>query len=337
MKRYGDFFTKIVDMENLQEAYHKASKGKHWQRNVRTYDADPIPWLMKLKESLEQETFHTASYTTKQIYEPKERTIYILPFYPDRIVHHAVMNVLEPVFDKLMIYDSYSCRKGKGQHAGSRRCMEMVRHNRYCLKCDISKFYPSVNHEVLKTILRHKLKDKRLLALLDDVIDSTHTDTNVPIGNYLSQWFGNLYMNELDTYTKQHWHIRDYIRYCDDFCFFSNDKDELRKIRAELPGYLAGTLKLKLSKCQLFPTAQGVDFLGYRHFPRYILVRKKTATRIRRHLREVMHLLKQGRISPETANAKVASARGWVQHANAHHYAVANHIDELWEEVSGYE
>lgn len=267
MKRYGDFFTKIVDMENLQEAYCKASKGKHWQRNVRTYDADPIPWLMKLKESLEQGTFNTASYTTKQIYEPKERTIYILPFYPDRIVHHAVMNVLEPVFDKLMIYDSYSCRKGKGQHAGSRRCMEMVRHNRYCLKCDISKFYPSVNHEVLKKILRHKLKDKRLLALLDDVIDSTHTDTNVPIGNYLSQWFGNLYMNELDTYTKQHWHIRDYIRYCDDFCFFSNDKDELRKIRAELPGYLADTLKLKLSKCQLFPTAQGVDFLGYRHFP----------------------------------------------------------------------
>ncbi len=336
MKRYGDFFTKIVDMENLQEAYCKASKGKHWQRNVRTYDADPIPWLMKLKESLEQGTFHTASYTTKQIYEPKERTIYILPFYPDRIVHHAVMNVLEPVFDKLMIYDSYSCRKGKGQHAGSRRCMEMVRHNRYCLKCDISKFYPSVNHEVLKKILRHKLKDKRLLALLDDVIDSTHTDTNVPIGNYLSQWFGNLYMNELDTYTKQHWHIRDYIRYCDDFCFFSNDKDELRKIRAELPGYLADTLKLKLSKCQLFPTAQGVDFLGYRHFPRYILVRKKTAARIRRHLREVMHLLEQGRISPETAKAKVASARGWVQHANAHHYAVANHIDALWEEVSGY-
>lgn len=336
MKRYGDFFTKIVDMENLQEAYCKASKGKHWQRNVRTYDADPIPWLMKLKESLEQGTFHTASYTTKQIYEPKERTIYILPFYPDRIVHHAIMNVLEPVFDKLMIYDSYSCRKGKGQHAGSRRCMEMVRHNHYCLKCDISKFYPSVNHEVLKKILRHKLKDKRLLALLDDVIDSTHTDTNVPIGNYLSQWFGNLYMNELDTYTKQHWHIRDYIRYCDDFCFFSNDKDELRKIRAELPGYLADTLKLKLSKCQLFPTAQGVDFLGYRHFPRYILVRKKTAARIRRHLREVMHLLKQGRISPETAKAKVASARGWVQHANAHHYAVANHIDALWEEVSGY-
>jgi hypothetical protein len=336
MKRYGDFFTKIVDMENLHEAYCKASKGKHWQRNVRTYDADPIPWLMKLKELLEQGAFHTASYTTKQIYEPKERTIYILPFYPDRIVHHAVMNVLEPVFDKLMIYDSYSCRKGKGQHAGSRRCMEMVRHNRYCLKCDISKFYPSVNHEVLKKILRHKLKDKRLLALLDDVIDSTHTDTNVPIGNYLSQWFGNLYMNELDTYTKQHWHIRDYIRYCDDFCFFSNDKDELRKIRAELPGYLANTLKLKLSKCQLFPTAQGVDFLGYRHFPRYILVRKKTAARIRRHLREVMHLLKQGRISQETAKAKVASARGWVQHANAHHYAVANHIDELWEEVSGY-
>ena len=247
------------------------------------------------------------------------------------------MNILEPIFDKLMIKDSYACRKGKGQHAGSTRCMEMVRRNKYCLKCDISKFYPSVNHAVLKRIIRHKIKDKELLALLDEIIDSTHTETNVPIGNYLSQWFGNLYMNEIDKYVKQTLHFKDYIRYCDDFCFFSNDKDELRKIRAWLPEYLNTQLKLRLSKCQLFPTSQGVDFLGYRHFPRYILVRKRTAKRIKRHLRETMHLLRQGRITPETAKSKIASAKGWIQHANAHNYTLANHINELWEEVKAYE
>lgn len=337
MKRYGDLFDKITTLDNLQEAYRRSARGKHWQRAVKEYDKDSLPWLLKLQEALKQGTFHTAPYKTKQIYEPKERTIYILPFYPDRIVHHAVMNILEPIFDKLMIKDSYACRKGKGQHAGSTRCMEMVRRNKYCLKCDISKFYPSVNHAVLKRIIRHKIKDKELLSLLDEIIDSTHTETNVPIGNYLSQWFGNLYMNEIDKYVKQTLHFKDYIRYCDDFCFFSNDKDELRKIRAWLPEYLNTQLKLRLSKCQLFPTSQGVDFLGYRHFPRYILVRKRTAKRIKRHLRETMHLLRQGRITPETAKSKIASAKGWIQHANAHNYTLANHINELWEEVKAYE
>lgn len=337
MKRYGNLFNKITTLDNLQIAYRKSSRGKHWQRAVKVYDKDPLPWLVKLQESLKNGTFHTAHYKTKQIYEPKERTIYILPFYPDRIVHHAVMNVLEPIFDKLMIKDSYACRKGKGQHAGSNRCMEMVRRNKYCLKCDISKFYPSVNHAILKRIIRHKIKDKKLLWLLYEIIDSTHTETNVPIGNYLSQWFGNLYMNEVDKYVKHKLRVKDYIRYCDDFCFFSNNKDELREIRSWLPEYLDKQLKLKLSKCQLFPTSQGVDFLGYRHFPRYILVRKRTAKRIRRHLRETMHLLKCGRITPKTARSKIASAKGWIQHANAHNYAMANHINKLWEEVKAYE
>lgn len=328
---------RITEIENLKWAYQKASKGKHWQRKIQRYDKDPEPWLEKLKETLENGNYHTSEYHTKQIYEPKERTIYILPFYPDRIVHHAIMNVLEPIWEKLLIYDSYACIKGKGQHAGSKRCMEMVRRNTWCLKCDISKFYPSVHHETLKKIIRQKIKDERLLNLMDEIIDSTHTETNVPIGNYLSQWFGNIYLNQLDMEVKQRLKAKDYIRYCDDFCFFSNDKEELRRIREWLPRYLADVLHLKLSKCELFPVSHGVDFLGYRHFPQYILVRKRTARRMKAHLKEVMYLLKRGKISKEQAISKVASAQGWAKHANAHNYAVSNHIQELWEEVKAYE
>ncbi len=324
-------------MDNLELAYSKASKGKHWQRKIKIYDENPKPWLEKLKESLEQGTFKTSKYTTKNIYEPKERTIYILPFYPDRIVQHAIMNVLEPIWEKLLIADSYACIKGKGQHAGSKKCMEFVRRYKYCLKCDISKFYPSIHHETLKRIIRKKIKDTRLLALMDGIIDSTHTDTNVPIGNYLSQWFGNIYLNELDMYVKHRLKLKGYIRYCDDFCFFSNDKEELRHIRAWLPVYLADTLHLKLSKCELFPVSQGVDFLGYRHFPKYILVRKKTAKRMKARLKALIHELKRGIISKEQAVSKIASANGWISHANAHNYSVANHISELWEEVNASE
>ncbi|WP_286821283.1 RNA-directed DNA polymerase [Mitsuokella sp. UBA4253] len=336
MKRYGNLYDKITDMDNLRVAFYKAAQGKHYQDKVKIVEENCDEYLMRLKEMLENGTYHTSQYATKQIYEPKERTIYILPFYPDRIAHHAIMNVLAPIMDSFMIYDSYACRKEKGQHAGSKRCMQMVRRNLYCLKCDISKFYPSIDHDVLKSILEHKFKDKRLIALLNEIIDSTNTQTNVPIGNYLSQWFGNLYLNELDTKVKYELCVKDYIRYCDDFCFFSLDKEELRRIRAWLPKYLQDTLKLKLSKCELFPVSHGVDFLGYRHFPRYILVRKRTAKGIKKHLKETMYLLKHGRISKDQALAKIASAKGWIKHANSHHYTMATHIDDLWKEVKRY-
>lgn len=337
MKRHGNLYSKITEIDNIREAYVKASKGKHWQKKVQLYDKNRETWILKLKKDLEDETFRTAAYMTKEIYEPKKRTIYILPFYPDRIVHHAILNILEPIWEKTLIKDTYACIKGRGQQAGSTRCMEMVRRNKYCLKCDISKFYPSVDHDVLKKILIHKIKDPKLIKLLFEIIDSTHTEKNVPIGNYLSQWFGNMYLNELDMQVKHKLRIKNYIRYCDDFCLFSNDKDELRKIRNWLRDYLENTLLLRMSKCDLFPVSQGVDFLGYRHFPKYILVRKRTAKRIKKHLNETMYLLKHGRISKEQARSKVASAKGWIKHANSHNYAIANKIDNLWKEVNEYE
>ena len=200
MKRHNNLFDKIVDKDNLLLAYKKAKKHKNWQQKVIRVEKDLDNLIEGLRLSLINGTYKTAEYRTKKIYEPKERTIYVLPFYPDRIVHHAIMNILEPIWDNLFISDSYACRNGKGQHKGSQKCMEFVRKNKYCLKCDISKFYPSINHEILKLIIRKKIKCKRTLNLLDTIIDSIDGETNIPIGNYLSQWFGNLYLNELDMF-----------------------------------------------------------------------------------------------------------------------------------------
>lgn len=260
MKRHNNLFDKIVDKDNLLLAYKKAKKHKSWQQKVIRVEKDLDNLIEELRLSLINGTYKTAEYRTKKIYEPKERTIYVLPFYPDRIVHHAIMNILEPIWDNLFISDSYACRNGKGQHKGSQKCMEFVRKNKYCLKCDISKFYPSINHEILKLIIRKKIKCKRTLNLLDTIIDSIDGETNIPIGNYLSQWFGNLYLNELDMFMKHDNKIKCYIHYCDDFLLFSNDKALLKEMAIKIKDYVENILKLRLSKCNLFPTSSGNRF-----------------------------------------------------------------------------
>lgn len=244
MKRHNNLFDKIVDKDNLLLAYKKAKKHKSWQQKVIRVEKDLDNLIEELRLSLINGTYKTAEYRTKKIYEPKERTIYVLPFYPDRIVHHAIMNILEPIWDNLFISDSYACRNGKGQHKGSQKCMEFVRKNKYCLKCDINKFYPSINHEILKLIIRKKIKCKRTLNLLDTIIDSIDGETNIPIGNYLSQWFGNLYLNELDMFMKHDNKIKCYIRYCDDFLLFSNDKALLKEMAIKIKDYVENIFHL---------------------------------------------------------------------------------------------
>lgn len=335
MKRYGNLYSKLVSMDNIELAYRNARKHKTWQTQVKRVDKHKDVLLHKLQTSLINHTFTTAPYRTKDIYEPKHRVIYILPFYPDRIVQHAIVNILSPIWDKMFIYDSYACRKNKGQHKGSKRCMEYAMKYEYCLQGDISKFYPSIHHDLLKQIIRKKIKDKDMLMLLDDIIDSTHSDTNVPIGNFLSQWFGNLVLNELDMYVKHVLHIKPYIRYCDDFLLFGNDKHELHRLATCIRSFIENTLQFKLSKLNLFHTYQGVDFLGYRHFHNgKLLVRKRTSKRIKKRMRTVLSLLLKHRISKERARGQIASAEGWIKHANSYNLKRSLNIDKLKELIN---
>ena len=338
MKRHGHLWDKFVDVNNLRLAVKNAAKGKRWQRKIQKILSREEACIQELHERLVSGQYRTSSYKTKLIYEPKVRTIFILPFYPDRIVHHAIMQVLEPIWDGLLISDTYACRVGKGQHAGSKRCMQWVRQYKYCLKCDVSKFYPSIDHEILKAIIRKKIKDPLMLNLLDEIIGSVPDGKNVPIGNYLSQWFGNIYLNELDMLIKVEKRIKPYLRYCDDFVIFSNNKDELHALAAEVKEFLATKLLLRLSKCEVFPVSQGVDFLGYRHFPQgYILVRKSTAKRVKRRMSTLLNDLKSGRIDVDTAVSKVASTEGWIKHANTKNFRVSLKLNDIKKELKRYE
>ncbi len=334
MKRRGNLFEKIVTVENIELAFEKARQGKNWQDTVKEVERNREKKLDALRQLLISGSFKTSDYKVKTIHEPKERQIFILPFYPDRIVQHAIMNVVAPIWESMFIYDSYACRKGKGQHAGSKRCMQFVRRNAWVCQFDISKFYPSIPHDKLLEIIQRKIKDRKVITLLGDIITSIGDARNVPIGNYTSQWFGNLYLNELDQLVKHKYHVRDYLRYCDDFLIFGNDKEELRRVADEIESFVGNVLQLRLSKKELYPTSHGVDFLGYRHFPSgKILVRKSTAKRIKKRMKAVPWEIKHGRITREQAEGKIASAHGWLKHANAHHLRLTIKLDELKKEV----
>lgn len=330
MKRVNNLFEKIYDMENLRYAFVKASKHKHSKSYVKEVEEDLDNKLLEIQEMLKNGTYKTSVYKIKEIFEPKKRQIYVLPFFPDRIVHHAIMNILEPIWEKIMYEHSYACRTGKGQHKGSAKCMEFTRKYKYCLQCDISKFYPSINHTILKNILRKKLKDKELLVLLDSIIDSVEGETNVPIGNYISQWFGNLYLNELDTRAKHIYKSKAYIRYCDDFVFFANDKQELINIANDLEIWLKDVLDLKMSKCSLFPVTQGLDFLGYRHFPDKILLRKSTAKKEKKIINSLWRDVNNNSITDwDSALSRIDSIIGWSKHAQCYNFREKLRMSEL--------
>ena len=189
MKRINNLFDKIVTIENLCLAEKKARKNKGNRKDVIEFSKNKFELLLKLQQQLINEEYVTSKYSTFIIREPKERLIFKLPYYPDRIVHHAIMNILESIWVSIFIKNTYSCIKGRGIHAAVKdikKALKDEQGTKYCLKLDIKKFYPSIDHSVLKQVIRKKLKDNKLLRLLDSIIDST---SGVPIGNYLSQFF----------------------------------------------------------------------------------------------------------------------------------------------------
>jgi retron-type reverse transcriptase len=334
MKRHGNLWSKIITTENIALAYKKARKGKGWQHKVQNFEKNLEDNLENIRQSLIEKSFTTSEYRVKEVYEPKQRTIYILPFAPDRIVQHAVMNVLEPIWNSMMIEDSYACRQGKGQHSASRRTMQWVRKYKYCFQADVKKFYPSINHDILMNIVRRKIKDPDVLWLLEDIIYSIPGDNNVPIGNYTSQWLGNLYLNELDMYVKHQLREKAYLRYNDDFVIFGNDKQKLHEQRNNIRCFLKYNMDLTMSKDKGLPVFQGLDFVGYRHFPNKILLRKRTAKRVKKKIDSIPYLLKTGAISPESALSSIASTQGWLQWANTHNLSIALQLEKLKGEVN---
>jgi RNA-directed DNA polymerase len=309
MKRINNLFKQVYSMENLRLADMRARKGKSKQYGVIQHDKNREQNLFSLHEMLRTKTYKTSEYTTFKIYEPKEREIFRLPYFPDRITHHAVMNVLESVFVSTFTADTYSCIKGRGIHGAFyklRKALLDQDGTAYCLKLDIKKFYPNVNHDILKQLLRRKIKDTDMLWLLDEIIDSTE---GLPIGNYLSQYLANFYLTYFDHWLKEEKSVKYYFRYADDIVILSSNKPELHKLLTEIRQYLEIKLDLTVKEnYQVFPVAaRGIDFIGYVFYHSHVLLRKG----IKKNFARMM--------AKRRNKASIASYNGWASHCNSKH------------------
>lgn len=307
MKRINNLYAQICSIENLNAADAIARMGKSGQYGVKLHDRNREANIQQLHEALLNKTYKTSSYSTFTIFEPKEREIFRLPYYPDRIVHHAVMLILEPIFVSAFTADTYSCIKGKGIHAASnavKRALKNEAETTYCLKLDIKKFYPNVDHEILKALLRRKFKDVELLWLLDNIIDSA---PGLPIGNYLSQYFANYYLSQFDHWLKEEKGVKNYFRYADDLVFLSGSKEYLHQLLNDVRQYLASKLKLTIKEnYQVFPVAaRSIDFVGYRHYHTHTLLRKGIKQNFARM------------IARRKTPSSIASYMGWAKHCDS--------------------
>lgn len=311
MKSYNNLWEKFISKENFELAYKNSIKKKGRQRQIRKFNENKVENLEAVRNLVVNGKFHTAKYKAMTIYEPKERIIYKLPYNPDRIVQHAIMNILKPIFTRSFIKDTYACIEERGQHKAVIRCGEFIRKNEYCLKCDIRKFYPSIDQKILSEKLHKIIRDKKFMSIVDDVIFSFSGGKNCPIGNYCSQWFGNYYLSFLDNFVKHQLKCKNYVRFCDDFLLCSNDKNYLRLCRAEIKSFLHDSLKLDFSKCDLFKTKQGVDYCGYRNFGKYVLLRKATAKGMKRRFRWLYK--NEEKLADDYVRSSRASMFGWLK------------------------
>lgn len=304
MKRYGFLWDELIDFTNLLKAAQQAQRGKRARPNVEEFHFHLEKELLRLLDDLAAGTYRPGNYRTFTIREPKPRLISAAP-YRDRIVHHALVNVLEPIFERSFLPDSYACRKGKGTHAAVRRCQEFARQFPYAWKADIRKYFPSLDHQILKGLISRKIRDPRVLDLVGSIVDHSNPQEEVadffagddlfspferrrglPIGNQTSQFFANVYLDPLDHFVKDNLGAGAYLRYCDDFVVFGDTKEELCEVRRRAIPFLAGLrLRLHATKNQIFPMKNGIAFVGYRVFRSHRGLAKANVFRFRRRLR----------------------------------------------------
>lgn len=305
----GGLFGRIAGFGHLLSAYRQARRGKRHRPDVAAFELNLEPELLRLQRELVAGHWRPGPYRNFYVEDQKRRLITAAPFR-DRVVHHALHAVLEPVFEPGFIHDSYACRRGRGQHLAIARYQHWARGHRFVLRADVRKFYPGVDHEILIGLLERRIRDRRVLKLCrlilasgvgildseyelawfpgDDLFSPLARKRGLPIGNLTSQFFGNVYLNELDRFVKQELRCRHYLRYMDDFALFADDKRRL-KDWVESIGRFLYSLRLCLhpQRTRVWQVADGPEFLGLRVFPGHRLVRKPTAYRYGRRLRRL--------------------------------------------------
>lgn len=332
-KTYGGIFEKVVDFEELYLAWLRVIRGRRAQSDVLRFERDLEPNLIDIQNSLLWKTYRTGPYRHFKVFEPKERGIAALPL-KDRVVQHALIAQLEPIWEPRFIHDSYACRPGKGAHRGADRVQGFMRSTLreqgvlHVLKADVSKYFPSISHDVLKRLLRRRVRCPDALWLIDGIIDSAAEPGDpfprgIPIGSLASQLFANIYLHELDEFVKYELREKRYLRYMDDFAIIHHDKEHLHRLRREVEDFLHARLALRLNgKTQVFPVAtrrgRPLDFLGYRIWPTHRKIRKDSAARMRKKMKRMSRQYQAGNISLDQVDRVVMSWLGHARHAQSY-------------------
>lgn len=319
MKRYGNIFDKICSMDNLRLAHQNARKDKLYYREVKMVDADPDQYLKQIQEMLINHTYKVSDYSVSIINDKgKERELMKLPYFPDRIIQWAIMLQIEPIFMKVFCQHTCASIKDRGIKRANALVDEYMKdkeNTKYCLKIDVSKFYPNINHTILKGLLRKKFKDAELLELLDLIIDSYPGNKGVPIGSYLSQFLANFYLAYFDHWLKEEKKVKRIVRYMDDVVIFGASKEELHQLLRDMGEYLSEELDLSIKpNYQVFPTAiRGVDFVGYRSFYGYKLLRKSTCKKFKKRMIEIKKKQDAGKMLNYQEWCLANSYVGWLK------------------------
>ena len=325
-------------MENLRLAHKNAKRGKGWHREVQEIDKNPDVYLKTLQDMLINKIYHTSKY---EVFCGKDgekvRKIYKLPYFPDRVCQRAILQVIEPCIINSLTKDTYSAIPGRGIHKGLNELHKAMRDRegcRYCLKLDVRHYYQSINHDILKSKYISLFNDPDLIWLLSEIIDSISTaedgdlailyvpgeggTVGIPIGNYLSQYSGNFYLSEFDHWIKEVKRVKYYFRYMDDMVILGCSKEELHVLRKEIDAYLKCNLKLKIKdNWQVFPTyTRGIDFLGYRSFGDYTLLRKSACKDMKRSMTTIKGKVERGNMMNYSEWCSINSYRGWLKHAD---------------------
>ena len=308
MKRQNHLFEQIVDYHNIRLAFLKAIRGNRSSYAAINYCTNIDTNLASLREKLATLQCGWGNYRSFLITDPKLRTISTAPF-EQRIMHHAIMNVLEPVVERPLICHCYACRKGKGNHAAVLYALKQCKTSPCFLKLDIRKYFDSIDHTVLKVKLRRLIKDARVMILLDGIIDSYETNPGkgVPIGNLTSQYFANMYLACLDHYILEQLRPSAYCRYMDDFVLWASSQSQLKDKLAQINDYVAINLNLTLKPPVLGNTASGLPFLGFLVKEKGIYLLQKSKRRVSGRMTEITASLYKGSITEAKAAERVRS------------------------------
>ncbi len=333
MRRAGNIYKKIADPDNLRLAFVKAAKGKAAKKDVVAFRKNLDKNLLALRRNLLSNSIKVGDYHYFTIYDPKERVICAAAF-PERVLHHAIMNICHPYFERYQIYDSFATRPGKGTCAAISRAYGFNKKNLWYLKLDIKKYFDSINHQVLRHLLKKRFKDNRLIWLFNQIIDSynTYKGKGIPIGNLTSQYFANLYLATADHYAKETLKIKNYVRYMDDIVLWSDSKEELKSKGRLYRNFIADNLYLYFKQNQLNQTIVGIPFLGYRLYTSEIKLSKRSKTRYKKQIYEFSYKFKSGMWSEYEYQSHLVPLIEFTNHANAINYRknVLNKIIGQW-------